>query len=191
LLAQLDSSIYEEMSIERAREADRQKCRSLRMCGCACVYLCVCVRVYVPIQYARRHARMNSFCVLQCAAVCCSVLQDVAACCCVNSICACTCVHMHTSKLITVCCSMLQCVTACCSVLQCVAVCCSVTWIVAHTHMRMHTSKQTKQINKLNYIRTSVHALVQELAHTNNTTILVYIYIHTYILTCKHWCKQK
>ena len=37
---------------------------------------------------------------LQCAAVCCSVLQGVA-----------------------VCCSVLQCVAVCCSVLQCVAVC--------------------------------------------------------------------
>jgi len=41
--------------------------------------------------------------VLQCVAVCCSLLQCVA-----------------------VCCSVLQCVAVCCSVLQCVAVCCSV-----------------------------------------------------------------
>ena len=40
---------------------------------------------------------------LQCVAVCYSVLQCVA-----------------------VCCSVLQCVAVCCSVLQCVAVCCSV-----------------------------------------------------------------
>jgi len=39
--------------------------------------------------------------VLQCAAVCCSVLHCVA-----------------------LCCSVLQCVAVCCSVLQCVAVCC-------------------------------------------------------------------
>ena len=40
---------------------------------------------------------------LQCVAVCCSVLQCAA-----------------------VCCSVLQCVAVCCSVFQCVAVCCSV-----------------------------------------------------------------
>ena len=48
---------------------------------------------------------------LQCVAVCCSVLQyedswDSHVCCCVAM--------------------MLQCVVVCCSVLQCVAVCCSV-----------------------------------------------------------------
>ena len=41
--------------------------------------------------------------VLQCVAVCCSVVQCVA-----------------------VCCSVMQCDAVCCSVLQCVAVCCSV-----------------------------------------------------------------
>jgi len=47
--------------------------------------------------------------VLQCGAVCCSVLQyDLA------------------PNLSIVCCSVLQCVAVCCSVLQCVAVCCSV-----------------------------------------------------------------
>ena len=78
--------------------------------------------------------------------------------------------------------SVLQYVAVFYSALQCVAVCFSVTSIVAHTHMRMHTSKQTKQINKLTYIRTSVHALVQTLAHTSNTPLLVFI--HTYIHAC-------
>jgi len=44
--------------------------------------------------------------VLQCVAVCCSVLRQ--------------------RYLDTMCCSVLQCVAVCCSVLQCVAVCCSV-----------------------------------------------------------------
>jgi len=50
--------------------------------------------------------------VLQCVAVCCSVLQCVA---------------------LSVCCSVLQCLAVCCivSVLQCVAVCCSVLQCVA------------------------------------------------------------
>jgi len=51
--------------------------------------------------------------VLQCVAVCCSVLQRVAACCSVGQCGA-------------VCCSVLQCVAVYCSVLQCVAVRCSV-----------------------------------------------------------------
>jgi len=63
--------------------------------------------------------------VLQCVAVCCSVLQRIAA--------ALLCIRIYlticslSSLLIyTVCCSVLQCVAVCCDVLQCVAVCCSV-----------------------------------------------------------------
>jgi len=54
-------------------------------------------------------------CVLQCVAVCCSVLQ-----CAVPAFCS-------VLQCVAVCCSVLQCaVPAFCSVLQCVAVCCSV-----------------------------------------------------------------
>jgi len=55
---------------------------------------------------------------LQCVAVCCSVLKCVAVCC-------------SVLQCVPVCCSMLQCVAVCCSVLQCVAVCCSVLQCVA------------------------------------------------------------
>jgi len=47
------------------------------------------------------------------AEICCSVLQCVAVCC-------------GMLQCVAVCCSVLQCVAVCCSVLQCVAVCCSV-----------------------------------------------------------------
>jgi len=50
---------------------------------------------------------LKSDCVLQCVAVCCSVLQ---------------------LQRVAVCCSVLQCVAVRCSILQCVAVCCSVLW---------------------------------------------------------------
>jgi len=54
--------------------------------------------------------------VLQCVAVCCSVLQCVA-----------VCRHTEPEPSSAVCCSVLVgCVAVCCSVLQCVAVCCSV-----------------------------------------------------------------
>ena len=49
---------------------------------------------------------------LQCVAVCCSVLQCAAVCC-------------SVLQCVAVCCSVLQCVAVCCSVLQCVAVCCT------------------------------------------------------------------
>jgi len=51
--------------------------------------------------------------VLQCVAVCCSVLP------CVWSI------LVPEGREPAMCCSVLQCVAVCCSVLQCVAVCCS------------------------------------------------------------------
>jgi len=60
--------------------------------------------------------------VLQCVAVCCSVLQcdddgeDVEW----RQLCC------SALQCVTLCCSVLQCVAVCCSVLQCVAVCCSV-----------------------------------------------------------------
>ena len=55
---------------------------------------------------------------LQCVAVCCSVLQCVAVCC-------------SVLQCVVVCCSVLKCVAVCCSVLQCAAVCCSVLQCVA------------------------------------------------------------
>ena len=54
--------------------------------------------------------------VLQCVAVCCSVLQCVAVLQCDSDIRD----SFHDRRL--VCCSVLQCVAVCCSVLQCVAV---------------------------------------------------------------------
>jgi len=55
---------------------------------------------------------------LECVAVCCSVLQSVVVC--------------------AVCCSVLQCAAMCCSVLQCVAVCCSIL-----VHMKRTTEQGT------------------------------------------------
>ena len=91
---------------------------------------------------------------LQCVAVCCSVLQCVAVCCsvlqCVAVCCSAYISRPRTSAMVPhlrpesfqdeshhVCCSVLQCVAVCCSVLQCVAVCCSVLQCVAvsyHDH---------------------------------------------------------
>jgi len=62
---------------------------------------------------------------LQCVAVCCSVLQRVAVSFCDrNRLCV-------EDAPVAVCCSVLQCVAVCCSVLQRVTVCCSVLQCVA------------------------------------------------------------
>ena len=59
---------------------------------------------------------------LQCVAVCCSVLQCVAVCC---SVLQCVEVCRSVSQCIAVCRSVLQCVAVCCSLMQSAAVCCS------------------------------------------------------------------
>jgi len=68
---------------------------------------------------------------LQCVAVCCSVLQ------CVVYVCECTCRCLFelSKSNIAEHCSMLQCVAVCCSVLQCVAVCCSVLCMYVSVHV--------------------------------------------------------
>jgi len=74
-----------------------------------------------------KNSAIRCFDVLQCDAVCCSMMHSVAVCC----------GALHGANFISskirtlqdshlsVCCSVLQCVAVCCSVLQCVAVCCS------------------------------------------------------------------
>jgi len=59
---------------------------------------------------------LTSVCMWPCVAVCCSVLQCVAVCC--NRWCVMGCAHFGMCD--AVCCSVLQCVASCCSVLQCV-----------------------------------------------------------------------
>jgi len=80
--------------------------------------------MYEPLQYIRSHKVecMYLLSVLQCVAVCCSVLQCVAV----------ECMYLlSVLQCVAVCCSVLQCVAVCCSVLQCVAVCCSRVYVSA------------------------------------------------------------
>jgi len=78
-------------------------------------------------------AQQVTRCVLQCVAVCCSVLQRGAAWCSVLQCVQCGCEFLHCSlapnRSLTVCCSVFQRVAVCCSVLQCGCefVCCSLT----------------------------------------------------------------
>ena len=86
---------------------------------------------------------VDLICVLQCVAVCCSVLQCVAVCCSVSQCVAVCCsvslqpfysaytpsllLHTRSNTWLVDCICVLPCVAVCCSVLQCVAVCCSVS----------------------------------------------------------------
>jgi len=70
----------------------------------------------------------QSWGVLQCVVLCCSVLQCVAVCCILGN----RTVGAGASAIsLEVCCSALQCVAVCCSALQCVAVRCSLLQCVA------------------------------------------------------------
>ena len=70
------------------------------------------MRIFANGSRGKHAHNIVAWCVLQCVAVCCSVLQCVA-------------VHIgleanvHTILSCGACCSMLQCVAVCCSVLQC------------------------------------------------------------------------
>ena len=83
--------------------------------------------------YGKQYSAWKPVCcgVLQCVAVCCSVVS----CCCSVLYCAVCCVHGN--RCVAVCCSVLSCcsvlqyVAVCCSGLQCVAVCCCVLLCVA------------------------------------------------------------
>jgi len=73
--------------------------------------------------------------VLQCVAVCCSVLHHL----CVAVGCSalqCVAVGCSVLQWVAVCCSALQCVAVCCSVLHylCVAVCCSELYVILHVN---------------------------------------------------------
>jgi len=84
---------------------------------CCSVLQCVAVCCSVLLYLLRSLVGTRSI-VFQCVAVCCSVLQCIAMCCS-------TCSGVKSTKD-RMCCSMLQYIVVCCSVLQCVAVCCSV-----------------------------------------------------------------
>ena len=70
--------------------------------------------------------------VLQCVAVCRSVLQML--------------------LYVVLCCSVLQCVAVCCSVLQCVAVCCSVLQCVAALTCVSHATQYTTRTSTENFL---------------------------------------
>jgi len=102
----------------------------------ACCSVLNCVSVVVACTLVGDFAKQI---LLQCLAVCCSVLQCVAVCCSVlQRVAACfgsSCLHvgwrLYKTDPVAVFCSVLQCVAVCCSVLQCVAVCCSVLQCVS------------------------------------------------------------
>jgi len=116
--------------------------------------------------------------VLQCIAVCCSVLQVccsvlqyVVVSCSVIAVCCSVCCSVL--QCVAVCCSVLQRVAACCSVLQYVAVCCSVVQSVAvrvlqhvtHSHSSAH--QRRRYWNTLQHTATRCNTLQHTATHCN------------------------
>ena len=126
---------------------------------------------------------------LQCAAVCCSVLQRVAACCsvlqCVAVCCSVVrCSAVWCSALQRVCFApiasgfVLQCVAVCYSVLQCVAVCCTVLQcvaVVSVSHL-LHKVPTSLRIATYSNVCHDSFACASQLFH-----MCVIIYIYKYI----------
>jgi len=105
------------------------------------------------------------------SAVCCSVVQCVAVCCSVLYTYGMQArgtkqYELHAVQCVAVCCSVLQCVAVCCSVLQCVAVC------YIHMGCRHEERSNTKYMEKLlGSSRGSNH---------DDRQIYIYICMHIY-----------
>ena len=95
---------------------------------------------------------------LQCIAVCCSVLQCVA-----------------------VCCSVLQCVAVCCSVLQCVVVCCIVLQIGAVCYVSQNNV--CTDVNNI-YIRAVLFSKIAETICAQISTRACFLYLCVCVCVC-------
>jgi len=118
-------------------------------------------------------------CVCSVFAVCCSVLQCVAACCRIegsrSDMIACACGGGDTGAGVAVCCSVLQRVAACCSVLQCVVVCCRVLQYVA----------ECCKGDTVAGVPEMIQLLVLQCVHTHDTHAHC-MHTHVCTYTCAH-----
>jgi len=87
------------------------QCHSVSLCQCQCLGVSVCQCLCLTSACHTTYAGW-----LQCAAVCCSVLQCVE---------ISKCSTYYVCWLTAACCSVLHCVAVCCSVLHCALLCCS------------------------------------------------------------------
>jgi len=105
--------------------------------------------------------------VLQCVAVCCSVLQcekgntmlgmpfaEVADFLLFSKVCVV--VYCSVLQRVAACCSVLQCVPVCCSVLQCIVVCCSVLQCEKGNTTLVHSNDRVDMVKK-NHCNTLQH----------------------------------
>jgi len=120
--------------------------------------------------------------VLQCVAVCCSVLQYVTAFCKNwNHLFGAhlpqrTCAHEAMLQCVAVCCSVLQCAAVCCSVLQCVAVCCTVL-------------QKTKPTLQRTHLKVPLHlkvVLFSERFLLFYGSLTIWNFMHTYLCVCTY-----
>ena len=133
--------------------------------------------------------------VLQCVAVCCSVMQCVAPCCSALQYVAVRCrmlqfvaVRCNALQCAATCCNVLQCVAICCHVLQCGAVCCSVLrmhYLASHIPQNRPlngpggTAAETTCKNVTREVWQARHTYTHKRIHT-------YIHTHTHTYTRLH-----
>jgi len=96
--------------------------------------------------------------------LCCSVLQCVAVCC---SVLQCVAVCYCAVYCAAVCCSVLQCVAVCCSVLQCVAVCCRLQRFPESIEMPFPEREGCMYTQVLHHTATHCNTLQHTAAHCN------------------------
>ena len=132
------------------------------MLQCVAVCCSVLQSRYTVLQWRQRYSRALH----PCSAVCCRVLQRVAACCSVLQ----TSRRVYDSNTSRCYFNALQCVAACCSVLQRVPACCR------HLDVCMI---------RIHLVVTAVRCSVLQCIHRNTYTY-IYINTYTYIYTSKH-----
>jgi len=172
-----------------------------------CVCVCVCVLTYsismtcssVTCKSPRNRTSLKHLCVLQCVAVCCSVLQCVAVCCSV-----CCSVLQCVLQCVAVYCGVLQCVVVtslkeaairrvylccnmCCSVLQCVAVCCSVLQCVAVTSLKEYATRRVPSSTRLTHILLPAHKRKQ---NQNTKEINIKSHMQCVAVFCSHMTEE-
>ena len=136
-----------------------------------------------PHVWCSRCSASCKTCMLQCVAMCCSVLQCVAVCSAgaVPRVLQCVVVCLNVLQCVTVCCSvfsrrsaschtwMMQCVAVCCSALQCVAVCGNVLQCGAVREPRWCIYECALYIT-LVHRHSATHCYIQRHTVTRNTT---------------------
>jgi len=143
-----------------------------------CVAVCYSVVQFVAVWLICSTWRGGRH-LLQCVAVCCSVLQCVLQ----------YGVYAAHEEELDMCCSVLQCVVVCCSVLQCVAVCCSVLQCVAVLLACIMRRGAPYHHHSIFFFCVCLNRCLQRHAKKSSTSWdRFFFFLFLYARTCVHAC---